>query len=104
MGDTIDQGPATPGEKPKSAGKRRALPVLTQNRLFALLILIVTGAFVFSLMGLALLAILGKDPPTKLQDRFAEVCVYIAMVTIGTLVGLLGGRASAPDRLEIGDR
>ena len=98
-----------PDPKPTDAktapkGRRAAIPVITQNRLFALLILIVTGAFAFSLFSLALLAILAKDPPTKLQDRFAEVCVYIAMVTIGTLVGLLGGRASAPDRLEIGDR
>lgn len=84
--------------------RRTAIPIITQNRLFALLILIVTGAFLFSLVALALLAILAKDPPTKLQERFAEVCVYIAMVTIGTLVGLLGGRAGVPDRFEVGDR
>lgn len=104
-----DPTPEEPAKKPadKAAPKtprKVALPVITQNRMFVLLILIVTGSFAFSLIGLALLAILAREPPTEMQKRFGEVCVYIAMVTIGALVGLLGGRAAAPDRLEIGDR
>jgi hypothetical protein len=101
----------SPDEPKKSAEKaaaktprKAALPVITQNRMFVLLILIVTGAFAFSLVSLGVLAIFAKEPPTEMQKRFGEVCVYIAMVTIGALVGLLGGRAAAPDRLEIGDR
>jgi hypothetical protein len=103
--DPSPEEPKKPAEKaaPKTP-RRTALPVITQNRMFVLLILIVTGAFAFSLVGLALLAILAREPPTEMQKRFGEVCVYIAMVTIGALVGLLGGRAAAPDRLEIGDR
>ncbi|MBY0458972.1 MAG: hypothetical protein K2V38_16670 [Gemmataceae bacterium] len=89
-------------EKPRSA--RKALPVVTQNRLFAGLILIVTLAFLLSLIGLGLLAILGKEPPTALQTKFADACDFTLKVTLGALVGLLGGRAAAPDRLEISDR
>jgi hypothetical protein len=105
-----------PDEKPgadKPAGtpaktttpKRPAvLPVITQNRLFAGLILIVSAAFLLSLIGLGLLAIFGKDPPTTLQTKFADACDFTLKVTLGALVGLLGGRAAAPDRLEIGEK
>ena len=99
----------SPGE-PESAGVnksvpvRKALPVITQNRLFAGLILIVTAAFLFSLLGLGLLAILGKDPPTALQTKFADACDFTLKVTLGALVGLLGGRAAAPDRMEVSER
>jgi len=101
----------SPDEPKKSAEKtssrtprKAALPVITANRMFVLLILIVTGSFVFSLIGLALLAILAHDPATEMQKRFGEVCVYIAMVTIGALVGLLGGKAASAERLEIGEK
>lgn len=94
----------SPPAKPAQSKKPIALPVITQNRLFAFLIIIVTGFAVVSMLGLALLAFFGKDPPTALQSKFADVCVYVCMVSIGALVGLLGGRAAAPDRLEIGER
>lgn len=96
-----DAAPSPP-EKPKPS--RKALPVITQNRLFAGLILIVTLAFLLSLVGLGLLAILGKDPPTALQTKFADACDFTLKVTLGALVGLLGGRAAAPDRIEVADR
>lgn len=99
-----DPTPEEPKKPATKSPRKAALPVITQNRMFVLLILIVTSAFAFSLIGLALLAILAREPPTEMQKRFGEVCVYIAMVTIGALVGLLGGRAAAPDRLEIGDK
>lgn len=84
--------------------RRTGLPVITQNRLFTLLILIVTAAFVLSLVGLGLLAIFGKEPPTTLQTKFADACDFTVKVTLGALVGLLGGRAAAPDRLEITEK
>lgn len=89
-------------EKPKPT--RKALPVITQNRLFAALIMIVTAAFLLSLLGLGLLAMFGKDPPTTLQNKFADACDFTLKVTLGALVGLLGGRAAAPDRMEISDK
>lgn len=96
-----------PGLEPDSTSTaktkvtRKVLPVITQNRLFTLLILIVTGAFLLSLIGLGLLASFGKDPPTALQTKFADACDFTLKVTLGALVGLLGGRAAAPDRMEI---
>jgi hypothetical protein len=91
-----------PAEKPKPT--RKALPVITQNRLFAALILIVTAAFLLSLVGLGTLAAFGKDPPTTLQTKFADACDFTLKVTLGALVGLLGGRAAAPDRMEVSDK
>jgi len=100
-----DEKPADKPASSKAATKKvTALPVITQNRLFAFLILIITGFAVASLVGLALLAFFGKEPPTALQSKFADVCVYVCMVSIGALVGLLGGRAAAPDRLEVGEK
>ena len=93
----------SPGEAAPTQ-KRRALPVITQNRLFVLLIVIVTAAFMLSLIGLGVMALLGKDPPTALQTKFADACDFTLKVTLGALVGLLGGRAAAPDRMEIGNR
>src|SRR5205085_10559333 len=94
--------PATPKKPP--ARRPTALPVITQNRLFAFLILIVTAAFLLSLVGLALLAMFGKEPPTALQTKFADACDFTLKVTLGALVGLLGGRAAAPDRVEVSDK
>lgn len=96
-----------PKEKPDPAPlagakpARRALPVLTQNRLFAALVLIVTFFAFAALVLLGVLAIVSKDPPTAMQTRMAEVCDFIIKVSLGALVGLLGGRAAAPDRFEI---
>lgn len=96
--DAGAQPPATPKPTPP---RHVALPVITQNRLFTLLILIVTAAFLISLIGLGLLALFGKEPPTTLQTKFADACDFTLKITLGALVGLLGGRAAAPDRLEL---
>jgi len=91
---------------PKATAQKRqtAIPVITQNRLFAVLILIVTAAFLLSLIGLGLPALFGREPPTALQTKFADACDFTLKVTLGAIVGLLGGRAAAPDRLELGEK
>ena len=61
-------------------------------------------AFLLSLVGLGLLALFGKDPPTALQTKFADACDFTLKVTLGALVGLLGGRAATPDRMEVSER
>lgn len=63
--------------------------------------MIVTAAFLTLLIGLGLLALFGKEPPTTLQTKFADACDFTLKITLGALVGLLGGRAAAPDRLEL---
>ena len=80
------------------------MPVITHNRMFAGLILIVTMAFMFALLGLGVLAMFGHEPPTTHQTKFADACDFTLKVTLGALVGLLGGRAAAPDRMEVSDR
>ena len=99
-----DAGPKPPVTPAPAPPRHIALPVITQNRVFAGLILIVAGAFLLSLIGLGLLALLGKEPATTLQTKFADACDFTLKVTLGALVGLLGGRAAAPDRLELGER
>lgn len=88
----------------KLKATRKALPVITQNRLFAGLILIVTAAFLICLIGLGLLAVVGSESPMTLQNKFADACDFTLKVTLGALVGLLGGRAAAPDRMELAER
>lgn len=103
--DKTEKAPTDKATSSKPTTKKPvAIPVITQNRLFAALILIVTGAFVLSLIGLGLLALFGKEPPTTMQTKFADACDFTLKVTLGALVGLLGGRAAAPDRIEIGEK
>ena len=80
------------------------MPVITQNRIFVLVIRTVTAAFFVSLIGLPTLSLVADNPPTPMQMRSAEVFDIVAKVTIGALVGLLGGRGAAPDRIEAGPR
>ncbi len=105
MPDEKPDPPKRPEKKPaaKSRG-RAALPVVTKNRLFVFLILVVCFFLTGSMLGLGLLAIFAHEPPTEMQKRFGEACLHIAMVTIGALVGLLGGKAASAERVEIGDR
>jgi hypothetical protein len=90
--------------KPSKSVARKALPVITQNRLFAALIIIVTAFAFAALICLGVLALVSKEPPTVMQTRMAEVCDFIIKVSLGALVGLLGGRAAAPDRMEISEK
>ncbi|MBN9121799.1 MAG: hypothetical protein J0I06_22105 [Planctomycetes bacterium] len=94
--------PARTKPRGRKAGKK-AYPVLTKNRMFAGL---VCGVLVFALLAfltLISLAFFGKDPPTQLQSRLADVCYFVITATIGALVGLVGGRAAAPDTWQSGE-
>jgi hypothetical protein len=66
---------------------KQPTPIIWLNPAFKLLIYIVTVAMGVGFVGLFVLAICGSDPPRQLQTRFAEA-----------LVGLLCGRAGAPDK------
>ncbi|VTT98248.1 unnamed protein product [Gemmataceae bacterium] len=72
--------------------------------MFASLIVIVTLFAFTALICLGVLALVSKDPPTAMQTRMAEVCDFIIKVSLGALVGLLGGRAASPDRMEVNDK
>lgn len=57
-----------------------------------------------SLLGLGLSAMVVGEPPTQMQERFAGVCDTIIKVSVGAIVGLLGGRTAAADRMELSDK
>lgn len=68
------------------------------------LVVIVGGAFLISLLGLATLAAFGREPPTRMQERFAEVCDFIVKVSLGAIVGLLSGRTASTERIEAANK
>lgn len=72
-------------------------PVIWLNPAFKLLIILVAGAMILSFVGLALLAFFGHEPQTKNETVFGEACRYGLMTSLPALIGLLGGRAGAPD-------
>jgi hypothetical protein len=83
--------------------QRKVYPTITKNRLFAALIGLVSGFALLGFLGLVLLAFFGKEPPTQPQSRLADVCYFVITASIGALVGLLGGRAAAPDTWQSGE-
>jgi hypothetical protein len=72
-------------------------PIIWSNPAFNFLICIVTATMAAAFFALVALAFFGKDPPGQLQTRLGEACFYILMVALPALVGLLCGRAGAPD-------
>ena len=74
-------------------------PVST-NPLFRLLVWAVIIAFLLGFFGMLLMAFFASDNPTKTQERFSATCEDVMKITIAALIGLLGGRAGTPDRIE----
>lgn len=94
---------AEPAARPsRSSPTRKALPVITQNRLLVGLILIVTALAFAALIGLGVLALTANDPPTEMPRKFADACDFIVKVALGAVVGLVGGFAAGPGRMEVG--
>jgi hypothetical protein len=44
------------------------------------------------------------DPMPKAKERLLMVCENAVALTVGTFIGLLGGRAAAPDQKSAGRR
>ncbi len=84
----------------KNADGPRAIAV--SNPLFKLLLWIIVGVLFASLIGMALLAFLAPKEQTDFQRQFASMCDTGFKMTLGAIVGLLGGRAARPDRVEEG--
>jgi len=71
--------------------------IITVNPLFKLLLIINTTLSVVSLAIMVALAFFAPDPLTKAQDQLLNACETVFKMTAGTFIGLLGGRAAAPD-------
>lgn len=74
----------------------RKKPVVTINPLFKLLL------WVNSLLCLASLLVMiwtaTEDPMSKGKERLFIACEHVFTLTAGAFIGLLGGRAAAPDQ------
>ena len=82
----------------QNAGKVKAIAV--SNPLFKVLICIVFGVLCASMVGMAMLAFFASKEQTDFQRQFAAMCDTGFNMTLGAIVGLLGGRAATPDRVE----
>jgi hypothetical protein len=100
----LPEKPKTPPEK-KSKGRKPKtgktwFPTITKNRIFASLLVFVAALTVAALISRVVLAFAAKDPPTQMQVELARISDYIITAGFSSLIGLLAGRAAAPDRVE----
>jgi hypothetical protein len=70
------------------------------NPLFKLLLIVNSALCVASGAVMIVMAITVPDPMTKAQDRLLNDFGHVFTVTTGAFIGLLGGRAGAPDRIQ----
>jgi hypothetical protein len=72
-------------------------PIIAINPYFNGLLIIVIFVLFGSLFGVGLLAFFGPQEINEAQRQFAAMCDVGWKMTLGTIVGLLGGRAAKPD-------
>ena len=75
----------------------RAKPGLDLNPLFKLLIIINALLCTITLGVMIWVASDSADPMPKGKERLFNACEHIFTLTAGAFIGLLGGRAAAPD-------
>ena len=74
--------------------------IAVSNPLFKVLLRIIVGVLFGSLIGMGALAFFGPNEETAFQRQFAAMCDTGFKMTLGAVVGLLGGRAAKPDRVD----
>lgn len=80
----------------------RSRSIAVSNPLFKVLLWIIVGVLFACLTGMGLLAFFAPHEQTDFQRQFASMCDTGFKMTLGAVVGLLGGRAARPDRIEEG--
>lgn len=75
-------------------------PIAVTNPLFKILLWIIVSVLFASLIGMGVLAFFAPSPQTDFQKQFAGMCDTGFKMTLGAIVGLLGGRAARPDRTD----
>src|SRR5690349_5683778 len=103
MSSPMQPAPEKPREPAKVAGKRTVSPrqrraTVTINPLFKLLIWVNSALCLVTFAGLVILALFAPNPMTKAQEQLAAACDTVFKMTAGAFIGLLGGRAAAPER------
>ena len=71
-------------------------PVITINPMFKLLLWINTALCVVSL-GVMIWGATLPEPLPRAAERLFNACEHVFTLTAGAFIGLLGGRAAAPD-------
>lgn len=77
----------------KTAGS----PIITVNPMFKLLLGINSLLCVVTLGVMIWLAALANEPMPKAREQLMNTCEKVFTLTAGAFIGLLGGRAAAPD-------
>lgn len=83
-------GKAANPEKPASS------PTITINPMFKLLLWI-NAALCIVTLGVMVWAATLPEPLPKTGERLFNACEHVFTLTAGAFIGLLGGRAAAPD-------
>ena len=74
-------------------------PLVTINPLFKLLVWVNSALCVATFAGMVLLAAVAAEPMTRAQEILGTACETVFKMTAGAFIGLLGGRAAAPDKV-----
>jgi hypothetical protein len=78
---------------------RQKPPLVSVNPLFKLLILINLSLCAICLSVMVVLGLTSKEP-TELQRQLYSACETVFKMTAGAFIGLLAGRAAAPDPVQ----
>jgi hypothetical protein len=76
---------------------RKAKPTVVINPLFKLLIWVNSVLCVLTFVGMVAMALFAPKDPTPAQVQLSTACETVFKMTAGAFIGLLGGRAAAPD-------
>ena len=76
---------------------RQKPPTVSINPLFKLLIWVNSGLCLGTFIGMVVMAFVASKDPTPAQTQLSSACETVFKMTAGAFIGLLGGRAAAPD-------
>jgi hypothetical protein len=77
--------------------KAASPPSITINPMFKLLLWINAALCIVTLGVMVWIAGFSDDPTPKARERLMNACEHVFTLTAGAFIGLLGGRAAAPD-------
>lgn len=75
----------------------RRRPTIWTNPTYGVLVWIVTGVLLLSVLGMGSMALWGSNPQTEAQKDFTSSMKIGFQMSLGAVIGLLGGRAARPD-------
>ncbi len=77
--------------------------IVSTNPLFRFVVWIVIVLAISTLTVWICVAFLAGEKPSIIQQRLADGCETVFKMAAGALIGLIGGRAGTPDRIELSD-